>query len=82
MLHDHNSKVNSRGFTPATSRDLMVKMWNLYCLADLDIILLSDPLQTFVSSLSELVHPISCFKELWEFVLCFSLPKPPIIFHI
>ncbi len=44
-LDANNSKVNSKA--PDTSGALMVEMWNLHCLADLDIILWSDPLENF-----------------------------------
>ncbi len=53
----------------------MVEMWNLHCQADLDVILWSDPLKTFVSFLSERVQPIYCFRELWEFVYVFFSPR-------
>ncbi len=42
-----NSKANGGGKALATNGALMVDMWNLHCLADLDIILWSDPLENF-----------------------------------
>ncbi len=39
MMEKINSKANSGGEAPATSGALMVELWNLHCLADLDIIL-------------------------------------------
>ncbi len=47
----------------------------LHCLADLDVIFWSDPLENFRFSLSELEHPISCFSELWEFLFVFFSPR-------
>ncbi len=47
-LHIHcNSKANNGSEAPTTSGAFMVEMWNLHCLADLDVILWSDPLENF-----------------------------------
>ncbi len=70
------TKQICKGEAPAKTRALMIVMWNLLTSTSSCRVTALKPL---VSSLSEHVHPRSCFRELWDFIF---LSKPSLMFYI